>query len=126
MPRPSTLALPPIDLGKESLGDRIAKMRKQRAYTQVELAEKMGLTQALVSAYERGRLRLHAEMLARFALALKVTADELVGLKTKQTKEMNQFSLRIIRRMQRIQALPPSQQKVLLHTIDNFLKGAVG
>jgi hypothetical protein len=38
--------------------------------------------------------------------------------------EGNGFSLKLVRRMQIIEALPPSQQKFLLRTIDTFLKGA--
>lgn len=125
MPRLSTLELPPIDLGDQTPGQRIAHLRKQRGLTQVELAEQMGLTQGLLSAYERGRLRIHAEMVARFALALGVTTDELIGLKVNGRKKQEpQLSLRLIRRMQKIEALPPSKQKALLQTIDSFLKGA--
>jgi len=124
MPRPSTLRLPPIDLGDETLGQRIARYRKHRGYTQVQLAKKMGLTQALISSYEGGRLRLHAEMVARFALVLKVSTDELLGINASRQKKEPKFGLKIIQRMQKIQALPTTQQKVLLHTIDNFLKGA--
>ncbi len=88
--------------------------------------DQMGLTQALLSSYERGRLRLHAEMVARFALALGTTTDQLIGLKNngKPKVKDHKFSLKLIRRMQKIEKLPPSQQKVLLQTIDNFLKGA--
>ncbi len=124
MPQPSTLELPPIDLGEETLGQRIARLRKQRAMTQVELAEKMGLTQALLSSYERGRLRLHAEMVARFAIAFRTTTDQLIGLKNNGKPKDHKLSLKLIRRMQKIGKLPPSQQKVLLQTIDNFLRGA--
>ena len=121
MPRPSTLKLPEIDLGDESIGERIARYRKKHGLTQVQLAKKMGLTQALISSYESGRLRLHAELLARFALALNVSTDTLLGLKT--DKKEKGFSLKVVRRMKKIDSLPTAQQKVLLSTIDNFLKG---
>ncbi len=63
-------------------------------------------------------------MVARFAIALGATADDLIGLKRNGKAKDHKFSLKLIRRMQKIEALPPSQQKVLLQTIDNFLKGA--
>ena len=124
MPRPSTLKLPPIDLGDESLGQRIARFRKQSGLTQVQLAKKMGLTQALISSYESGRLRLHAELLARFAKALNVTADVLLGLKANGDEGNHKFALKLVKRMKKIEKLPAAQQKILLSTIDNFLKGA--
>src|SRR6476659_881976 len=65
----------------QTLGLRIAKLRKDRGFTQTELAEKLGLTQAIVSDYERVRLRPHPGVLTGFAKTLDVTADELLGVK---------------------------------------------
>jgi len=123
MPRRSKLKLPPLNLGEETIGKRIARLRKERGYTQAELSDKMGLIQALVSDYERDKLRLHAEMVSRFALALEVTSDQLLGLNNNR-KNSDKLSLKILRRSKKIEALPPGQQKTLLKTIDTFLKGA--
>lgn len=81
MPRRLKLKLPPLNLGTESFGQRLARLRKERGYTQKELAEKMGIIQVLISDYKRDKLRLHAEMLTRFAQALDVNADDILGLK---------------------------------------------
>lgn len=123
MPQVSKLKLPPLKLGKETLGQRIARLRKERGYTQVKLAKKIGITQVLISDYERNRIRPHYEMIIRLALALKVTSDELLGLKQTKTDGGKQ-SLKILRRMKKIETLPPAQQKILLKNIDMFLKGA--
>jgi transcriptional regulator with XRE-family HTH domain len=122
MPRKSKLTLPPLDLGDDTLGQRIAKFRKKKGLTQVELAEQMGLIQSLVSDYERDVIRPHPEMLARLALALEVSTDQLIGLQ-KSTKG-DEPDLKMVRRLKKIQQLPPSQQKTLLKTIDTFIKGA--
>ena len=125
MPRKSKLNLPPLDLGKETLGQRIARLRKEKGLSQGELAKQMGLTPGLVSDYERNRLRPHPEMTARFALALEVSTDELLGIKLSKNKiNGNTPSLKILRRMIKIEALTPTKQKVLLQNIDMFLKGA--
>ncbi|MEN8265224.1 MAG: helix-turn-helix transcriptional regulator [Nitrospirota bacterium] len=123
MPKKSKFTLPPLDLGDETLGQRIAKFRKKEGLTQVELAEKMGLIQTLISDYERDRTRPHPEMLIRLALALKVSTDQLLGLKPSDSEE-NTPDLKIVRRIKKIQELPPSQQKTLLRTIDTFIKAA--
>jgi transcriptional regulator with XRE-family HTH domain len=123
MPRRSTLQLAPLDLGEETLGQRLARLRKQRGLTQVELAQKIGIIQSLVSEYERDKLRLNAEMLARFALALEVSADELLGLQ-KLPKNGRHPSRKVLRRLQKIEELPAHDQAALLKTIDTFLKGA--
>jgi len=63
-------------------------------------------------------------MTARFALALQVSADELLGLKhCKNGTRGNTASLKILRRVKRIETLPSAKQKILLQNIDMFLKG---
>lgn len=123
MPRRPTLKLPPLNLGEETIGQRIARIRKQKGYTQTELAQKMGTIQSLISDYETGRLRLYDEMVVRFAVALDVSTDEILGLKRNNHKPTKP-SLKIMRRLNKIDSLPESQQKTLLKTIDVFLKGA--
>jgi transcriptional regulator with XRE-family HTH domain len=53
----------------------VARLRKERGYTQVELADKIGIIQTIVSAIETNVLKLSAEMAVRFALALGVSTD---------------------------------------------------
>jgi transcriptional regulator with XRE-family HTH domain len=123
MPTKRKLILPPINLGSESLGQRLARLRKQRSLTQIQLAQKMGLTQMIISAYECNRIGLNAEMVARFALALDVSADEIVGLQ-RPASSAEKSSLKITRRLKKILALPPAQQAALFKTIDTFIKAA--
>lgn len=123
MPRKSRLKLPPLDLGKETFGERLARLRKEHGFTQVELAEKVGIIQVLVSDYERDRIRMHAEMVVRFAKALGVSSDELLGLKRTRTNGAK-LSSKVRRRLEQIEKLPSPHQRALLKTIDTFLKGA--
>lgn len=114
---------PPKAMGNESFGQRLARIRKEKGFTQVELAQKMGIIQVLISDYERDKLRPYHEMIAKFAQALEVSADELLGLKSSNNKGTKP-SLKVLRRMKKIETLPPTQKKVLLRTIDTFLKGS--
>jgi len=123
MPKRSKFNLPPIGESNESIGRRLARLRKERGYTQTELAERIGIIQALVSDYERDKLRLNADMLIRFARALGVPSDEILGLKSSQSRNKNP-SLKVLRRLSRIESLTAAQQKALLKTIDMFLKAA--
>lgn len=131
MPRKSKLTLPALKLGEETTGQRIARIRKERGYTQNELAERIGTIQALVSDYERDKLRLNAEMAVRFAIALEVSTDELLGLHSALTNGKKQArsngrkaSRKVLRRLEQIEDLPTNQQAVLLKTIDTFIKAA--
>lgn len=122
MPRKSSLKPPHIDLGDEPIGKRIARLRKERGFSQEALAKKMGIVRILISDYERGRIRPHPEMVARFALAFEVTTDELIGLKPPK-KSGKKPNLAIQKRIRKIEQLPPSKQRVILQTIDGYLKG---
>lgn len=107
---------------KETLGQRLARIRKERGFTQQQLAERSGLIQVLISDYEHEKLRLTAEMAVRFADILGVSTDELLrGKKKSVVSSRRQPSLKLLRRMEQIENLPPYRQRALLTTIDGFL-----
>lgn len=118
---PKRIKLPPLDLGSETMGQRLARIRKECGYTQVELAAKIGIIQSLISDYERDVLRLTAEMAVRFALVLDVTTDELLHPRAARPRATRP-SLKVLRRMQQIERLPPNRQALVLKTIDAFVR----
>ena len=124
MPRASRTPIPEA-WNSETIGQRIARLRKERGLTQKELAEKVGIIQVLVSDYEKGKLRLHAEMVVRFARALGIRADELLGLTSDVSKgTATKPDLKIMRRLNRIASLPPKEQKIMLKAIDGWLQAS--
>jgi transcriptional regulator with XRE-family HTH domain len=124
MAKRATVKTPPLDFGGESLGERLARLRKQRGYTQIDLAEKVGTTQVLLSAYETGRCQFSVEMAIRFALALDISTDELLHPKTKKRRAERKPSLKVMRRMEEIEKLPPREQSAVLSALDTMLRGA--
>jgi len=121
MPRKPKVKLPPIHFcSDERIGQRIARLRKERGYTQQELAEKIGIIRNLVTDYEKGKIRLYDEMVTRFAIALEVSADAILGLKDIQHNNKKP-SLKIMRRLKKIEELPPKDQKTALQNLDLVL-----
>jgi len=57
----------------------MARLRRERGITQVELAEMLGVPQPMISAYENGGLRLHGELIVMLTKILDVSADQLLG-----------------------------------------------
>lgn len=119
MTRPSRLAKTSID--SESFGCRLARLRKERGFTQVELAEKSGFIQAVISDYERDKLRPYADVVARLASALDITSDELLGLAPSSKSNSAVKYRRFLRRLELIDRLPKRDQDALLRTINAFL-----
>jgi transcriptional regulator with XRE-family HTH domain len=122
MPRVPKQTLPPLKLSSESLGQRIARIRKLRGLTQVQLAQKIGIERTVIANYEKDRLRIYDEMLARIALALSVSTDELLGLSASTPSKDEAASLRLVRRLRKIEQLPPAKQKAIIQTLDMALQ----
>lgn len=107
---------------EKTIGAKLSELRKRRAMTQVELAEKLGMSQSLLSRYERGDLRLHGALVAEIAQALRVGTDEILGFKeSRQTDFL--ADRRFVRRLQQIDQLSKRKKEALLTTIDAFLRG---
>ena len=105
----------------ETIGQRLARARRERGMTQVELAQRLGVAQPVVSDYERGELRLHGELIVKLTQILGCSAEELLGLEKPRTAT-GPTNRRLLRRIQEIEQLPRRDQQALLRTIDRFLE----
>ena len=76
---------------KESMGSRIARLRKEHGMTQLQLAEKMGVTDKAVSKWERDLSCPDVGSLPQLAQLLEVSVDELMQNKTAPQKESRQI-----------------------------------
>ena len=105
-----------------SFGKRLASLRKAAGYTQQELADATGVPRRMIAYYEGETKHPPATLLPELAGALRVSADELLGITpVKQTMTANR---RLQRRMQQFDQLPKRDQEALLRTIDAFLSKA--
>jgi transcriptional regulator with XRE-family HTH domain len=109
-----------IDPIEAAIGSRMREIRQSQGLTQVELAQQLGVNQSVLSECERGDVRLHGALVVRLAKALKVSADELLGLS--RAEEKRPRNGRLLRRLKRIEALPRSKQRVVLEMVDAFLE----
>lgn len=71
---------------KKSLGMMIAELRKEKGLTQLELAEKMGVTDKAVSKWERDLSCPDINSLPNLAEILGVSVDELMQIKKEAEK----------------------------------------
>jgi transcriptional regulator with XRE-family HTH domain len=104
-----------------SIGARIASLRKERGLTQKELAERLAVSQPVVSDYENDVIRIPADIVVAIARILAVGTDELLGVKRETRSAAGVKNRRLSRRLQAIDALPKRDQEALLRTIDAFI-----
>ena len=71
---------------KQTLGMMISTLRKEKGMTQLELAEKMGVTDKAVSKWERDLSFPDINSIPKLAEIFEISVDELMQVKT-ETKE---------------------------------------
>ena len=62
------------------LGERLKELRKQQGLTQVQVAERLGLSKAVISSYEVASRHPSYDILIKMAAIYGVTTDYLLGL----------------------------------------------
>ena len=72
---------------KESFGNMVAALRKEKGMTQLELAEKMGVTDKAVSKWERDLSFPDVSSIPKLAEILGVSVDELMQVKAESKEE---------------------------------------
>ena len=71
---------------KQTLGRMISSLRKEKGMTQLELAEKMGVTDKAVSKWERDLSFPDINSIPKLAEVFEVSIDELMQVKS-ETKD---------------------------------------
>jgi transcriptional regulator with XRE-family HTH domain len=101
----------------EGFGKRLADLRKAMGLTQKELGERVGVSNRVIAYYEGETDYPPAHLIEPLAKALKVSSDELLGLK-RIKQQLNPEHAALWRRLKKIEALPKRDQKALLHYLD--------
>lgn len=74
------------------LGSKIKNLRKKSNFTQEQLAQRLGLTKSIISAYENGSRMPSYEALITLARIFHVSTDYLLGLENKNTIDLSGLS----------------------------------
>jgi len=101
----------------EGFGARLAALRQARGLTQAELGEAIGVSQRVVAYYETESQQPPGALLVDLAQALKVSSDELLGLKP-ITDKRSPRAARLLKRLQKVEDLPTADQRTVLKLLD--------
>ena len=112
----------PVTKEATKLGKRISAARRDAGLTQQQLADKLGVTQRVVTYWEREAVGLKAEQLTALSEALGVTLDKLMG-RPQPKRRGNGPAGRARLVFERVSSLPRSQQQSVLDTIEAIIAG---
>ena len=70
------------------LSERLKQLRKQRGYTQHQLAQTLGLSASAIGMYEQGRREPDSATLLKYANAFDVTVGYIIDSSDGQKKEV--------------------------------------
>lgn len=98
-------------------GKIITELRKQKAWSQNDLALKTGISQVMVGKYEREDAIPSIEVAKKIADAFEVSLDYLVG-----EGQNVSFDKKTVKRIQDIQKLDSNTQNILFNLIDTYLR----
>jgi transcriptional regulator with XRE-family HTH domain len=105
-----------------SFGERLASLRKEAGFTQVELAQEVGITQRMIAYYEAPNAPPPAHLLPQLAETLGISVDVLLGVaEPRRIKRL--ATNRLERRLLEIDKLDPRAKRQLTALLDTFIEG---
>ena len=99
-----------------NIGDHIKKFRKARGLSQIELGEKLGVTQQVITNGERNLREPNIETLLKITGIFEISLEQLVGKKTGAVEDQTSRALQ--KRFELIKKLPPEKQKAFVTFVD--------
>lgn len=115
--------MPRKKYGETSFGERLQSIRKARGPTQVQLADAAGATQRAISYDETEAGFPPAPAVIDLAKALKVSTDELLGVKPPKVERVNEKpeARRLWKRFQMVSSLSDRDQKAVIRLINSLV-----
>lgn len=101
-------------------GTRLAELRAARGLSQDELAAAVGVSRRVIAYYEARSAQPPGALLVDLARALRRTTDELLGV-TPFAEKLSPKTARLLKRLRRIEELPPADQRAVLKLVDAML-----
>jgi len=109
----------PTDYPRTPFGRRLVTARMQAGLSQANLAEKIGVDRRVIAHWERRSVSVKPEQLVSLAQALKVSTDELLGIRTPRqsgpTGKVRQV-------FEDVSKLPRKQQLKVVEFVEAFVE----
>lgn len=106
---------------QEVFTKRLKDLRKTKGLTQGQLGNMVGLSSRMICYYENYIKEIPSSKLPKFAKALGISIDELLGLKQLKQKNNPEYAA-LWRKLRKVELLPKKDQKALLDHLDALLQ----
>ena len=103
------------------MSEKIKKHRKEKKWSQAELAEKLGVHTTHISRLETGKYTPSLELLKKVAELFEATTDYLLYEDMDSTDPLNLADKTLYERMKLIESLDDKDQEIILGVVDAFL-----
>lgn len=100
-----------------NIGDKITQLRKQKNWSQSDLAKELNASRDIIGKYERNENLPSVEMAVKIAKVFDVPVDFLLG----EGKHAS-YSNETIKRLEEIESLDNGTKKTLFDVIDTYLR----
>jgi len=101
--------------------DKVRQLRQERKWSQAQLADKMGIHQKQVSAYERGRNVPSTEVLIRLADIFDVSLDYLAFEAQGKSAKVDIKDRDLLRKFEQIDKLSDKDKGIIKEILDTFI-----
>ena len=100
-----------------NIASKITQLRKEKGWSQGELATRIGASREIIGKYERNENSPSIEMTLKIARAFGVTVDFLLG-----EGEFGAYDKETVQRIQNIQKMDDSTRSILFNVIDTYIQ----
>ena len=100
-----------------NIGSKISTRRKEKSWSQGELAQQLGASREIIGKYERNENLPSIEMVAKMAKAFGVTVDYLIG-----EGENASYDKQTVERINDIQKMDADTKNILFNVIDTYIQ----
>jgi transcriptional regulator with XRE-family HTH domain len=107
------------DTFRKGLGQRIKQLRKSKAWTQKELASRIGTSPAQLNKYEAGQNTPPLDKLILFAEVLTTTADYLICGNVSENAPIS--NTRLVQRLQAIDQFDADEKETVIKLLDAMI-----
>jgi transcriptional regulator with XRE-family HTH domain len=110
----------PAKSKRSAFGERLVAARQQVGYSQIQMAEKLGITQQTYAGWERRTTALRPDHISKLARALNVSVDYLLGHENAGKRSGGPVG-KARRMFEEVSKLPRHKQQRILSVVEDLL-----